>query len=150
MLGLMLLTGCGGLLPFPSATPKSIQPGDGTVAHALEYELLEQTSAKACSNIAELAVIHGPRQVDKMSVGHPALFERAKFEAITKVKGADGLAGVSAKVELEGAQECVTVIGRAFAIRAIYDVVPATTPRPEARHGHTREPDLIAPGPGVE
>jgi hypothetical protein len=151
MLGLMqklllafALSGCA-LMPFPAATPKAIQPGDKTVPHSLEYEVLAQATGKACASLASLAILHGPRFVDTMTVGHPALFERAKYEAIASTKGADGLAGVSAKVELNGGDECVTVIGRAFAIRAIYDIAPSLEKATADENERKRRDAPIAP-----
>jgi hypothetical protein len=109
-------------------TPRAIQPGDKTYSHSFEYEMLAQTTAKACASPAELEIIHGPRFTDPATVGHPALFERAKYEAIVSVKGADGLVGVSAKVELVNGNECVTVLGRAYAIRVMRDGPPLSSP----------------------
>lgn len=119
LLTALAASGCGALLPFPARTPDAVQSGMPVAAHSIEYDVLGQTNGRVCLPLEELLVMRGPTHPDPATVGHGATFERAKFEAIKKVKNADGLVGVSATVEILEGKECVTVQGRAYTITAM-------------------------------
>lgn len=115
VLAMTMAGGCAGM-PFPAMTQAALQPPERAYPHEIEYAVLDQSSARACASEDELAQLKGARTTDRAAVGHPALFERAKFDAITLAKGADGLTGVSSRVEIINGQQCVTVRGRGYRI----------------------------------
>jgi len=84
---------------------------------AADFKLLGQTTATACSPLAQLRL--GGGDYEPTGAGHPTLVAQARYEAIEKAKGADNLLAARVKVQVSGGRECVTVSGRAYRVTGI-------------------------------
>jgi hypothetical protein len=118
-------------------------------SHEVEYELLGTATAEACMGSDQLKDLHDYRSADPRAIGHGVLFEGAKFDAIQKLVGCDGLVALRSKVELKNGFECTTVTGRCYRILSMrataghpagertkappHDPAPVQDPPPEAR-----------------
>ena len=124
-----LLTGCAGLqAPFPSKTTDAARVQEIGSPTSVEFDMLGTASGKACDSLENLALLEKPHSVDPATIGPPALYERAKYEAVISAKGADGIVGVTAKSWLEGANVCTMLAGRAYRIRAMRIGPPMNQP----------------------
>jgi hypothetical protein len=114
---LLLLAGCGAILPLDrSSTHAPVIETRRTYPHEVEYVLLAQTNAEACADEGELLLYRGRKSHDPEAIEPAVLYERAKYDAIVKVTGADGLVGVLAKATQKSLTTCVAVYGRAYRI----------------------------------
>jgi hypothetical protein len=126
-LPIVLLLGCVACnIPMltKTATPASEPHGIQLYPHAVQYIIMQQTSAEACASIDQVKQ-SDVKSNDPRVLGSPMLFEMAKFNAVGKIQDADGLMAIRAKVEYRNGDECVTVYGRAFRIRHI-EATPGT------------------------
>jgi hypothetical protein len=146
-----LLMGCGAAASLFRPDAKT-PPGEGAEMrfhpHAAKYELLEQASAQKCASVVQLHEWGDARSPDPRAIGPGILFEGAKFDAIHKIAGADGLVGLRARVDFQGDNECVTVEGHAYRITAIEATPGATTEGPVPRRPPTPGDATLQPNSG--
>lgn len=143
-----LLSGCG-LLPTAASTPPGTSYELKLYPHEVEYELLGQSTANACAPQELLKHMTSAKSPDPRAFGNSYLFEKAKYDAITQLRGADGLVGIRGWAEDKDGQECVTVTGRGYrmlSLRATEGHPPGErNTKPEPKVNAKRSSDFVEP-----
>lgn len=113
----LLMTGCS--IPLAFSTPPGEPYELKTYPLEIEYELLDSTTGEACLYANDLDSTKDYKSADPRGIGRGVLFERAKFVAIEKVHGADGITSIRSRVFMQGGAECTVVTGRAYRIKSM-------------------------------
>jgi hypothetical protein len=125
---LLLMTGCAPAIQVGAIAPPALPPTGASHPLAIDYELLSTAVGVACANPATLADMNARKGSD-VAVGHPYLYELAKYNAIGDAARADGLMLIRARADFAtDGKVCVTVSGRAYRLRS----VRATPGKPES------------------
>jgi hypothetical protein len=108
--------------PTPALLPENGLPASS------DYTLLGLVSGEACMPRRDLAGLGelppSPAMIAEGGAGHPAVYQAAKYEALSKIENADNLTSIRVKVEQVGEQECVSVTGRAYRLTALQVKAP--------------------------
>lgn len=105
------------------------------------------TTAEVCVPVEQVQLLRHYPSRDPRAIGNGVLFEEAKYAAIDKVRGADGIISIHAKVDENTGRECVTVTGRAYRVLSLRATGGCksgekATPTPPV---HKNSEDLVRP-----
>ncbi len=113
----LFVAGCGPALEQRYESPATPEIGMSALHPTeIEYQLLGPTTGQACAEVRALPPVLPTLAEKERVIGHPVLFERAKYEALTHAGDADALLEIRGFSETRDGRQCVTVVGRAYRI----------------------------------
>lgn len=98
----------------PTPLPTNLYPTE------VDYQLLGLVEGNACEDleVLEKNPIESAAPLEP-GMGHPWLYQAAKYDALTKAPDADNLTSIRVKVTQEGDRQCVTLTGRAYRVTGL-------------------------------